>query len=148
MGPGRNRAPRIIRLPVVFQSCGDGLSFDLVTVTIVTDTGIVIGKVGAVNRKGQAFKLVTKCGKVIADRSIKQRIGLVLAGVGIVVKSVVDVNETLGTSKPLLVKSISNAAELSGNAPVVCIPTFCAYPKTLIDTILMVKIIFFMNLFL
>ncbi len=84
MGPGRNRAPRINRLPVVFQSCSYGLSFDLVAVTVVTDSGIVIGKVSAINRKGQTIQLVIKCCEVIADRSIKHRIGLVLARIGVI----------------------------------------------------------------
>ena len=46
-----------------------------------------------------------------------------MAGVVMAVRCAVVI---LGTSKPLLVETISNAAELSG--VVVLIPTFCEYP--------------------
>jgi hypothetical protein len=47
-------------------------------------------------------------------------------GIGIVVASVVDVSETLGSSMPLLELTTSSIADTSGLLPVVLIAMFCA----------------------
>ena len=46
-----------------------------------------------------------------------------------VTASVSDVSDTLGTSKPLLVKLISSPADTSGTAPVELMPMFCAFTE-------------------